>query len=160
MKRALLCGLVGAFAAMLLVGCSKKGPVRPATYPVTGTVTFKGAPLEGAQVVFVPKTQGGQGATGLTDQSGKYSLGTFQAKDGAQEGEYLVKVIKTDAKLPPPAGNPVNLSHEEEQKIYNEAPPAAPPKSLIPKKYDNEGTSGLTHTVPKQASTFDITLQE
>lgn len=152
-------GIVGLTAVGLLAGCSK-GPVRPPTYAVTGTVTFKDAPLEGAQVIFVPSGTGGQAATAITDASGKFSMGTYQAKDGAQEGDYRVKVIKTDAKLPPAAGKSITLTHEEEQAQYKEGPPAAPPKSIIPKKYDNEGTSGISHKVTKEPTTLDIPLKE
>jgi len=160
MRRAVrCCGITGIMSIALFCGCSK-GPVRPPTYPVTGTVKWKSEPLEGAQVIFVPTKQGGQGATGITDTSGKYSIGTYQSKDGAQEGEYRIKVIKTDAKTPAPAGKAVTLSHEEEQAQYKEGPPAPPPKSLIPKKYDNEGTSGISHTVTKQPTTLDIDLKE
>ena len=160
MKQITLGGRLVCLSVCLIAAACSKGPVRPATYPVTGTVTFKGAPLEGAQVIFVPTAKGGQAATGLTDAAGKYSVGTYQAKDGAQEGEYRIKIIKTDAKQVSAAGKPVSLSHEEEQAQYVEGAPAEPPKSLIPAKYDNEGTSGITHTVTKQATTLDITIEE
>jgi hypothetical protein len=157
MKRCLSLCLVLCLGWQL--GCSK-APARPATFPVTGTVKWKGAALEGAQVHFVPKDPAGQVATGVTDATGKYTLGTYGAGDGAQAGEYLIKVVKTDAKMPTPAGSPQTLSHEAEQAAYVEgAPVMEAPKSLIPKKYDSEHTSGLTHTVPQSPTTFDIVVE-
>jgi hypothetical protein len=33
-----------------------------------------------------------------------------------------------------------------------------PAKNLLPNKYENEATSGITHTVPKGPPTKDISL--
>ena len=151
------CGLL---AVLGLAGCSGGAPPRPKTFPVTGTVMWKGAPVEDAQVTLVPTKEGQQAATGVTDAAGKFSVGTFEAKDGALEGEYMVKVVKYNIK-PPQAGTNVQLSHEEEQKIYvEETKPAEPLKNLLPEKYENPTTSGLKHTVTSGPSTLDITIPE
>src|SRR5262245_38254316 len=71
--------------AVLLAGCTTT--TGPKTEPVTGTVTLDGKPLAGAQVVFQPKS-GGQAASGTTDAQGKFTLTTFNAKDGAAVGSY------------------------------------------------------------------------
>ena len=53
-----------------------------------------------------------------------------------------------------------NLTIEEEQKIYVESKKATPPaKSLLPRKYQDDQTSGLTHTVDKKPTTFDIKIE-
>lgn len=159
--------VLGALACLaLLVGCSK-GPARPKTYPVTGTVTLNGQPVEGATVVFVPKAatqsgqaagqQGPQVATGETDAQGHYQLGTFAKGDGAVPGEYLVKVFKYPKPATPtgPGGGDENYQPPEEN-----APPPAPPKNLLPDKYANEQTSGLSFTVEAKPNTFDIQLTQ
>jgi hypothetical protein len=146
----------------LLAGCfGGGGPERPKTYPVTGTVTFKGQPLEDAQVTLVPTGTGPQAATGVTDAAGKFAIGTFEAKDGAMEGEYGVKVVKYNIKVPQGGGN-VQLTHEQEQAQYKEddLKPAEPLKNILPGKYENHTTSGLKHTVTKGATTLDIVLEE
>jgi len=156
--------LVISRAAILLillahVGCSS-GPSRPATYPVSGTVTWKGQPLEAARVVFVPTTAGVEAASGVTDATGKYQLTTFVAGDGAQPGEYRVKVSKYDTKKATTAEKKEYLTFEEEQKMVfsGDELPTPPAKNLLPKKYEQESTSGITHTVTKSPSALDITI--
>jgi hypothetical protein len=143
----------------LLAGCTSE-PEKPPTFAVTGTVTMKSRPLENARVIFVP-TQGGSPASGITDKDGKYQLTTNTSGDGAQAGTYGVKVAKYDGKAPPaPSEDAKQITYEEEQKLQfapDERPlPVA--KSVLPKKYDNEGTSGLSHTVKDGPSTFDIKI--
>jgi hypothetical protein len=129
---------------------------------VSGKVTLKEKPIEGARVVFVAKEAGGLPASGITDEQGVYQLTTFEAGDGALAGEYLVKVAKYDnwrAAAPPPDAK--EISYEEEQKLEFAADEKPHPvaRSVLPKKYDNEGTSGLAHTVTDQPTQFDIKLE-
>jgi hypothetical protein len=125
---------------------------------VTGTVTFQGKPVAGAAVTFVP-TGEGEAASAMTDSEGKYALTTWAAGDGAGPGEYRVKVSKQETPAVDPSKLVQNLSYEEEQKIYVESKKAPPPaKRLIPAKYENEETSGLTHKVEDKPTTFDIKL--
>ena len=100
------------------------------------------------------------GTTALTDAEGKYKLTTTKSGDGAVPGSYKVKVLKWD-KAPVDTSKMVrNMTYEEEQKAYNpDAKPAAPPKNLLPKKYESENTSGLSHMVAESPSTFDIDLK-
>ncbi len=152
-----------AVALAMVTGCSR-GDGRPKTYPVTGTVTLNGTPVDGATVVFVPKSpaqpgaQGPQAATGTTDASGKYVLGTFARGDGAIPGEYLVRVFKYPAPPPPTGGS--GSSEEEYVPPEESAAPAPPPKNLLPEKYANENTSGLSFTVEPKSNTFDIQLTQ
>ena len=143
---------------IVLTGCSNSS--RPPTYPVTGTVTSQGKPVAGAAVTFVPTGDEGEAASAITDSEGKYALTTWQAEDGARPGEYRVKVSKQELAAVDPSKMVKNLSIEEEQKIYveNKKPPP-PAKSLIPSKYLDESSSGLSHTVPNSSSTFDIEIK-
>jgi hypothetical protein len=145
--------------AVLAAGCSGSG--RPATYPVSGTVTMNGKPLDGAQVVFVPASKNAEAATGVSDAAGRYQLTTYVAGDGAQSGEFRVRVLKYDTKKPTREEQEKYITLEEEQKIVfaQDEKPIPPAKNLLPKKYESEITSGLKHTVPKSASTFDIPLE-
>ena len=159
MKRLGLPVFVFLAGAVLLAGCLS-GPDRPATYAVTGTVTYLGEPVEGATVVFVPATKGAASAAGVTDAEGYYELTTYTAGDGAQAGKYLVKVTKNDIK--PPAGRKEQrfVSHDAEQANYVEdTNPAAPPKNVLPAKYENETTSGISHTVENGPTTLDIAIE-
>src|SRR6187399_2370414 len=87
-----------AFSTLLTVGIVLTGcwgSSRPATYPVTGTVTSQGKPVAGAVITFVP-TDAGEAASAITDSEGKYALTTWAAGDGARPGEYRVKVSKQE----------------------------------------------------------------
>lgn len=131
----------------------------PPTFPVSGVVTLKGAPVEGADVVFVPNSHGAQAAFGKTDANGTYNLRTFVEGDGAVEGSYKVKVSKFE--LPKSeADGKVFSSSEEEIEFYNpeDGDKVQISKSLIPKKFTDHSTSGLTHSVTSPKSTFDIKL--
>ncbi|AMV35164.1 hypothetical protein VN12_23765 [Pirellula sp. SH-Sr6A] len=146
-------------ATLLLCGCTPASS-NPKTYPITGTVTKGGKAVSGAQIVFVSVEQGGQSAFATTDNDGKYQLMTFEPNDGAMPGTYVIKVSKYEGGAAPSGGETRNLTPEEEEKLYNpdeKAPP--PPKNGLPEKYASEVTSGLKHTVPTAASTFDIELK-
>lgn len=153
-RAALVCVLLTvSFAA----GCSSE-PAKPATFPVSGTVTRNGQPVVGATLIFVPSATGAEAAIGMTDAEGRYQLTTFTSGDGARAGEYRVKISQYGVPATPAGGK--TLSHEEEQKIYKEdETPAPPPKNLLPTKYENEGTSGITHTVKDGPTTLDIKIE-
>src|SRR6476469_2586170 len=141
-----------------LTGCPNSS--RPATYRVTGTVTMQGKPVAGAVITFVPTGTDGAAASAITDSDGKYALTTWRAGDGARPGEYRVKVSKQEQTAVDPSKMVKNLTIEEEQKIYVESKKPRPPaKSLLPRKYQDDQTSGLTHTVDKKPTTFDIKIE-
>jgi hypothetical protein len=143
--------VVPLLAILLCVGCNS-GTRRPPTYPVTGTVIYKGKPLEGAMVTFVPADGATvEAATGLTDAEGKFKLTTYTADDGANAGDFMVKVAKYDGKKPTKEEQEAYISYEEEQKMQFAADekPTPPAKNLLPPKYAYEGTSGITFTVNK-----------
>jgi hypothetical protein len=85
---------------MLVVGCGSAAKDKPALYKATGIVKLNGAPLAGATVAFHPVdlAKVARGGTGITDSSGKFTISTFGANDGAIEGEYKVTVTKVQMK--------------------------------------------------------------
>src|SRR5262245_689213 len=146
-------------AGVLAFGCSSSTGRAP-TYPVSGTVTMKGQPLAAATVVFVPADGATQEpATGITDAEGKFKLSTFLADDGAQAGDYRIKVSKFDIKKPTKEEQDKYVSVEEEQKMqFPDDKPTPPLKNILPTKYANEASSGFTHTVTKGKNTVEIKL--
>lgn len=112
---------------------------RPQRTPVSGILTLKGTPVEGATVTLHP-TQGGTAATGRTDASGKFVLGTFSADDGAVAASYNVSVVKLDATASAPQPAPGEPG-------YNPDPKPVAPKHLLPEKYANFVKSGLKQDV-------------
>jgi len=120
-------------------------------------VTYNGEPVEGATVTFMATSEGGRGAMGTTDASGKYSLFTFVAGDGAIPGSYAVKISKT-------SGGTVAKTAEEATALMETAA-AGPPKmsdieDLIPAKYKAPQTSGLTAEVKVGDNKFDFELTD
>jgi hypothetical protein len=121
---------------------------------------LQGKPVAGAAVTFVPADEQGEAASAITDSEGKYALTTWQAGDGARPGSYRVKVSKQAVAAVDPSKMVQNLTIEEEQKIYVESKkPPPPPKRLIPAKFEDEQTSGLTHKVEARPTTFDIKIE-
>jgi hypothetical protein len=124
------------FALLALSGCG--GGVEGIT-PVHGTVTYKGQPLTEGEVNFVPDGGGpARGARGLLDSSGYYTLGTFDAADGAYAGKYKVTVIARGPDLPVPARKKGKMMEEDMQ---------GSGKPLIPRRYFNPTTSQLSAEV-------------
>lgn len=140
-----------------LIGCDS-GPSNPTTYPVTGTVMYKGSPVEGATVVLVPDDPGGKGAAGNSDASGKFSLMTFVKDDGALPGTYKVRVSAYPSVSYPTGDGSEDLSPEEEEEAYGGVEEAPEARNKLPAKYEDANTSGLTHTVPESATELNLDL--
>ena len=125
----------------LVCGC---GPSGPATYPVSGTVTYQGEPLPLGIVMFMPE-QGPSSQPAAIDQQGRYQL-------EATAGEHRVAVIA----VPPREGGRPDPTLEGGFD-YTGVPPA---KSLIPPKYNRAHTSGITVAVePGRRNEIDILLE-
>lgn len=151
---ALLAGLVS------LSGCESK-PDNPPTFPVTGTVTYKGNPVPNATVSLSPLDMNIQGASGTTDENGKFEVMTFEPGDGAMPGEYQVRVSAYELVAEPTeaAASEEPLTLEDEEAMYDGQEDVEPSQNLLPKKYENAATSGLTHTVPEAASELILDLK-
>lgn len=87
-----------------LTGCG--GDNRPATYPVSGQVIFKGGSSAGALIVFHPKEYSTEAEWGgkpfaTADAEGKFRLSTYGQEDGAPAGEYGITIdLRGTAKEP------------------------------------------------------------
>jgi len=84
---------ISAVVLVSLVGCGGRSLGK-----VSGVVTYKGKPLEGASVMFIAKDA--RPAQGTTDASGRYELTTSDLGDGAAAGEHTVIISKTEI-VPP-----------------------------------------------------------
>lgn len=133
-----------------LQGCGGSG--RPKTVPVTGVVTLDGKPIEGANVTFYPDTgesaaTGGpqkktdaatRPATGTTDKEGKFTLKTFEEGDGALPGKYRVGIVKKEV---------TGFLADKDGLSGGIAPEGIKEKWIVPQKYADPKTSGLTAEV-------------
>jgi hypothetical protein len=117
-----------AIAALMVVGCGKKGPSiqRHAVQPVEGQVIWKQTPLAGAYVTFHPRGWEehafSNNPAATTGPDGRYRLGTYSKDDGAPAGKYVITVTCPDHSPTAP-------------KMY--------PPNILPKQYSSPDTSGL-----------------
>lgn len=153
--------LSAATCSVVMTGCGT-GESNPPVYPVTGTVTYKGNPVDGATIIFVPISADTEGATGKSGPDGQYTTTTYISGDGMRPGDYMLKVFKYDAPpLPPSESSPdfdPNAPLDDEGYDPSDSS-SAPVKNNLPKKYESEVTSGLKLTVGEEPKTFDIDLK-
>lgn len=158
-------------ALLLFIGCGPGGVGggdQKKVYPVTGKITLNGAAVAGATVTFSPK-QGQPVATGRTNSSGEYALTTYDANDGAAEGDYVVLVTKSAA--PASDSSAGDSQHDAMTSGGGGGAPGGHGAgsggedeaggSLLPEKYSDTGQSGLTATVSTDSSKnkFDFDLK-
>jgi hypothetical protein len=144
-------GFIVSTIAVLVVACCGCGGESYDSVPVSGTVTHKGTPVEGATVAF----HGGSAkvpATGVTDASGKFKLSSYKPDDGAPAGSYRVTVTKKKLE----GGGGTGPSSMEEAAAKSGGP-AAKETDLLPAKYADQEMTPLTATVEK-GKTNDVTL--
>lgn len=136
------------------IGCGSQPDDRLETAPVSVEVKYNGTPVSEAVVTFSNQTDSPP-AYGVTNASGVAMLSTFESNDGAILGEHSVAIIKQEF------GNKSQEAPQESDD-YVPSPGASPPpviKDLLPKKFSQATTSGLTANVKKGPNefTFDLT---
>lgn len=117
---------------------------RPTTSEASGVVTFNGKPLEEAQIVLVPEGTSAAGSA-LSGVNGEFSLAAFPPDAGVVPGTYNVMVVKSFVPQNPDPNDPESRSIQYA-------------KALIPAKYSDARTSGLSITVPESGVT-DLKLE-
>ena len=107
-----LLGTAGLTVAILICGCSQD----PKLFPVSGTVTFDGAPMPDGDILFIP-VDPALGPEPGTIKDGKY---TVKAREGKKRVEIRAsKILPGGAKGA--GGEPV-------------------PEDYLPQKYNSEST--------------------
>jgi hypothetical protein len=115
-----------------LTGC---GASTPDVYPVSGSVTLDGQPLEGCTILFRPAQ--GSLATGVINGDGRFQLTTPGLGAGAVAGLHAVALAPPDKKF--------DVSSDELEFLPNPADAAR--QHNVPAKYLSFDTSGLTADV-------------
>ena len=132
-------GLAALPVLVTLMGCGR-GPAKPddlpALTPCKLTVTYQGSPLSDATVTLTAEGEKWVGV-GQTDANGTVSVRTNGQFEGVPSGTYTVTVKKQEG----PTGSDPS-SAEEDAKLA--ASKASAPKLLVPEKYTDASTSGLT----------------
>ena len=131
---------IGAAATFMLLASVGCGPSGPKLYPVSGTVTFQGKPLDKGFIQFSPKEGSDGTLAGAEIKEGKYSIAK---KTGVTPGSYVVRVSSAVTDAPIDTGAP------------GEAPP--PVADKIPAAFNTEST--LTFEAKAQENNvFDVTI--
>lgn len=158
--------------ALVLTGCGKQGSIK--TYPVSGTVTYNGKPVDQANVVYVPANPDSPRVSGTTDADGKFAVTTFVSSSeilrGAPANEYKVLVTKmkvnVDDATAKDMANYKDLSDADKMKLAQKMMAGPPPgqggptekaeqkgpTSLLPEKYGDLKTTPLKVTVVSGAN--------
>jgi hypothetical protein len=116
-----------------MVSCSSS---EYATVSASGTVTYKGKPLEKGQVQLLPEKEGPAAVGSI--ENGKFVLGTNAEGNGAVPGKYRVTVF----------------SYKDVQNRYG----GTTTQSVIPTKYADPEKSGLVMDIPEAGKT-DIKIE-
>jgi hypothetical protein len=127
------CGLAAA-ALLLVAGCGQGD-----WGYLEGTVLLNGQPVGPGTITFEPLDQDRAGAIAGFGEDGKYSVVSAGRKEGAKTGEYRV------------------LIHGGEG--FGEESSGSRPKSPIPARYAQPGTSDLKVTIEPGKQTFDFNLK-
>jgi hypothetical protein len=145
-----------------LVGCGEGASARPTLYPVTGTVTLNGVPVEGANVTFACE-KAPRSATGVTDATGKFSLTSYDTNDGAIAGDHVVTISKVAAQA---QGATISEANAKEMMAKNIGAMSSgktsemKPEMVLPEKYADAKTSGEKRTVSAtEANDFKFDLK-
>ncbi len=87
--------LIAILLALVVSGCGgKKDDGRPPVFPARGSVVSKGKSLDGAMLLFHPKDSKLKDVRcyAKTEPDGTFKVSTYDAGDGAPEGEFTVTI--------------------------------------------------------------------
>jgi hypothetical protein len=147
-----------ALAMLFVIGCGASDELGK-RYPVYGTVTYKGTPLEVGTIVFTStgKDAEARGANGSI-KDGSYTISTIGGDDGAFPGDYIVTVSARAPDMSLAKANQEktggSMRQDDVAKAYRTA------SSPIPKKYESTTGSGLTAKVEAHSNKFDFDLTD
>jgi hypothetical protein len=124
------------------IGCGNK------LTPVAGVVRLDGKPLAAAGVALHP-VHGGPVASAATDADGRYRLETG-SKSGVMPGEYRVSVVKQETS---------GFQADKNGLSLGVAPGGIKEKWIVPPKYTDPNTSGLSVSVKPGMTPVDFELK-
>jgi hypothetical protein len=149
-------------ALLVLASCGTGDDGLGKRYPVSGTVTYNGSPLEKGEISFVTEDMSKNfGATG-TITNGSYTLSMGGEGDGAQAGKYKVTITaKEDYSEKAQADFKKETGSTSPKVLGNfAAKAAAAAKSLIPAGYGDARTTNLKAEVKEGSNSIPFELSD
>jgi hypothetical protein len=148
--------LSAAVLLLLLAGCGDSTGLAK-RYPVSGKVTYKGAPLARGNINFIPTgTTPADRAATATIENGYYNLTTATENDGAFPGTYTVTITSTNVDLTEVKANQQGGAGRQGDVVRA----SRNAKSLIPTKYEFPDQSGLKAEVKPGSNSVDFALKD
>ena len=137
--------LLSGLILSMLPGCSQSD--RSPLGKVSGTVSYRGRPIASGTLIF--EVRGARSAYGKIVAGKIAEVTTYKTGDGAPLGQAAIAVFATepDASAPNPPGPGDN------NQGYLSG------KSVIPAKYSDPSTSGLTHEIIAGDNNLTLDLQ-
>jgi hypothetical protein len=155
--------LLAGPAVLIIASCGSEEDVFGKRYPVSGTVTYNGKPLEKGGISFVPEDiKSNFGASGAI-VDGKYTLSTGGEQDGAPAGKYKVTVTSKEDFL---SKAKAEFQKGSMEGVGSKVPPStvakaeSSVKSLIPAGYGDARTTNLSAEVKAESNTFNFELSD
>jgi hypothetical protein len=154
-------------ALFAVLGCSDADNIGQ-LYTVSGTVKYKGEPVEKARISFVSTSKEGHGATGQVEK-GSFSLTTLKPGDGALAGEYKVTVDDRETDQAALKAEADKLAAKKGMEKFSggamipqdmQAKALKAAKSQLPGKYQLPDTTDLTAKVDASSRTFNFDLKD
>jgi len=133
-KRSIVVGWLCA-AAIGIIAASGCGN---GLVPAEGVVLLDGQPIAGATVTLMPQGAG-RPASAVTGPDGRFSASLPDAKQGVPPGDYRVAVMLVRQEVLKPSGT------GDETSGAGGGPPV---EYVVPRRYGNPETSGLTASLP------------
>jgi hypothetical protein len=116
--------VLGLVLVALIAGCSTSSGDLPDLAQVSGTVTLDGQPLSKASVLF--ESANGHGASGTTDENGRYELYFTGDTKGAEIGANTVRITTVlDFPTPPDYEDPIPARYNESSELKVTVQPGA-----------------------------------
>lgn len=145
---------IALMGGIVVLGCGDESGLPP-RYSVTGTVKYKGEPVEKGTITFAPNAPEGRVASGDIE-NGNYSLTTATPNDGALPGSYKVTISSVDVDTSEMQAIAKGGQFHHDAAF---AKAVKTSKKNVPSKYQLADTSGLTADVKESSNVipFDLT---
>jgi hypothetical protein len=148
-------GLVLVLVVLFVAGCGRSN--RPKLGQVTGTVSYRGQPIASGSLVF--EVSGARPATAKIANGQITEVTTFDLNDGVPIGQARIAVFATEGGGAPPAAAPPP-SDPGAYKAPGADYMGGGAKPLVPPKFNDPSTSGLTWDIKEGKNAIKLELTD